>query len=326
VCVCACTRAMSVGRGKAILGWQNELGNLQVWCQALLRDFHKGEMHSLCIWLNRQFCCAGSVVFFGRFLCEGISVAITWRQAMNDWITWGQWMIESLEGNEWLNDWITWGQAMNDWITRGQAMNDWITWRQAMNDWITWGQAMNDWIICGQAMNDWITWGQWMTEWLNHSGASNEWLNHSGASNEWLNHLGASNEWLNHLGASNEWLNHLGASNEWLNHLGAMNDWMIESLGGKQWMTESLGGNEAMNYWISVVHLTLDGVNGKWRWRRNSCQIDGENSKLRRQSSEISDGNAVIYDRYLRCHSWMTPYVHNTGLNRWDRRASPSVP
>ena len=49
---------------------------------------------------------------------------------------------------------------------------------------------------------------------------------------------------------------------------------------------------------ISVVHLTLDGVNGKWRWRRNLCQIDG---------------NAVIYDRYLRCHFWMTPYVHNTG-------------
>ena len=63
---------------------------------------------------------------------------------------------------------------------------------------------------------------------------------------------------------------------------------------------------------ISVVHLTLDGVNGKWRWRRNLCQIDGENSKLRRQSSEFSDGNAVIYDRYLRCHFWMTPYVHNT--------------
>jgi hypothetical protein len=52
----------------------------------------------------------------------------------------------------------------------------------------------------------------------------------------------------------------------------------------------------------SVVHLTLDGVNGKWRWRRNLCQIDGENSKLRRQSSEFSDGNAVIYGRYLRCH------------------------
>ena len=50
----------------------------------------------------------------------------------------------------------------------------------------------------------------------------------------------------------------------------------------------------------SVVHLTLDGVNGKWRWRRNLCQFDGENSKIRRQSSEFSDGNAVIYDRYLR--------------------------
>jgi hypothetical protein len=71
----------------------------------------------------------------------------------------------------------------------------------------------------------------------------------------------------------------------------------------------------------SVVHLTLDGVNGKWRWRRNLhththtrnlCQIDDENSKLRRQSSEFSDGNAVIYDLYLRCHFWMTPYVHNT--------------
>jgi len=60
------------------------------------------------------------------------------------------------------------------------------------------------------------------------------------------------------------------------------------------------------------VHLTLDGVNGNWRWRRNLCQIDGENSKLRRQSSEFSAGNAVIYDRYLRCHFWMTPYVHNT--------------
>jgi len=46
----------------------------------------------------------------------------------------------------------------------------------------------------------------------------------------------------------------------------------------------------------SVVHLTLDGVNGKWRWRRNLCQIDGENSKLRRQSSEFSDGNVFIYD------------------------------
>jgi len=32
------------------------------------------------------------------------------------------------------------------------------------------------------------------------------------------------------------------------------------------------------------------------------CQIDGENSKLRRQSSEFSDGDAIIYDRYLRCH------------------------
>ena len=63
---------------------------------------------------------------------------------------------------------------------------------------------------------------------------------------------------------------------------------------------------------ISVVHLTLDGVNGKWRWRRNLCQIDGENSKLRRQSSEFSDVNPVIYDRYLQCHFWMTPYVHNT--------------
>ena len=65
----------------------------------------------------------------------------------------------------------------------------------------------------------------------------------------------------------------------------------------------------------SVVHLTLDGVNGKWRWRRNLCQIDGENSKLRRQSSEFSDGNAVIYDRYLRCHFRMTPNVHNNGRN-----------
>jgi len=42
------------------------------------------------------------------------------------------------------------------------------------------------------------------------------------------------------------------------------------------------------------------------------CQIDGENNKLRRQSSEFSDGNTVIYDCYLRCHFWMTPYVHNT--------------
>jgi len=66
---------------------------------------------------------------------------------------------------------------------------------------------------------------------------------------------------------------------------------------------------------ISVVHLTLDSFNGKWRWRRNLCQIDGENSKLRRQSSEFSDGNAVIYDRYLRRHFWMTPYVHNTGYD-----------
>jgi len=49
------------------------------------------------------------------------------------------------------------------------------------------------------------------------------------------------------------------------------------------------------SYAISVVHLTLDGVNGKWRWRRNSCQIDGEISKLRRQSSEFSDGKR----RYL---------------------------
>ena len=63
------------------------------------------------------------------------------------------------------------------------------------------------------------------------------------------------------------------------------------------------------------MHLTLDGINGKWRWRRNSCQIEGENSKLRRQSSEFSDGNAVFYDCYLRCHFWMTPYVHNTGIN-----------
>ena len=64
---------------------------------------------------------------------------------------------------------------------------------------------------------------------------------------------------------------------------------------------------------ISVVYLTLDGVNGKWRWRRNLCQFDGENSRFRRQSSELSDGNTVIYDRYFRCHFWMTPYVHNTG-------------
>jgi len=68
---------------------------------------------------------------------------------------------------------------------------------------------------------------------------------------------------------------------------------------------------DAQGMIISVVHLTLDGVNGKWRWR----QIDGENSKLRRQSSEFSDGNAVIYDRNLRCHFWMTPYVHNTDDN-----------
>ena len=83
----------------------------------------------------------------------------------------------------------------------------------------------------------------------------------------------------------------------------------------------------------SVVHLTLDGVNGKWRWRRNLCQIDGKNSKLRRRSSEFSDGNAVIYDRYLRCHFWMTPYVHNTGQYvfvacigwRWDVRHIKSI-
>jgi hypothetical protein len=31
-------------------------------------------------------------------------------------------------------------------------------------------------------------------------------------------------------------------------------------------------------------------------------QIDGKNSKLRRQLSEFSDGNAVIHGRYLRCH------------------------
>ena len=68
---------------------------------------------------------------------------------------------------------------------------------------------------------------------------------------------------------------------------------------------------------VSVVHLTLDGVNGKWRWRRNLRQIDGENSKSRCQSSEFSDGNAVNYDRYLRCHFWMTPYVHNTGSSTW---------
>jgi hypothetical protein len=61
----------------------------------------------------------------------------------------------------------------------------------------------------------------------------------------------------------------------------------------------------------SVVHLTLDGVNGKWRWRRNS--MSNWQWKLRCQSSEFSDGNAVIYNRYLRCHFWMTPYVHNTG-------------
>jgi len=37
---------------------------------------------------------------------------------------------------------------------------------------------------------------------------------------------------------------------------------------------------------ISVVHLTLDGVNGKWRWRGNLCQIDGEivNYAVNRQS------------------------------------------
>jgi len=70
-----------------------------------------------------------------------------------------------------------------------------------------------------------------------------------------------------------------------------------------------------MPFTTSVVHLTLDGVNGKWWWRRNDCQIDGENNKLCRQSSEFSDGNAVIYDRYLRCHFWMTPYVHNTFYN-----------
>ena len=71
------------------------------------------------------------------------------------------------------------------------------------------------------------------------------------------------------------------------------------------------GGNR-----ISVVHLTLDGVNGKWCWRRNLCQIDGESSKLRRQSSEFSDGNAVIYDSYLRCLFWMTPYVHSSDTHK----------
>jgi len=45
----------------------------------------------------------------------------------------------------------------------------------------------------------------------------------------------------------------------------------------------------------------------------DAFQIDGENSKLRRQSSEFSEGNAVNYDRYLWCHFWMTPYVRNTG-------------
>ena len=39
------------------------------------------------------------------------------------------------------------------------------------------------------------------------------------------------------------------------------------------------------SYIYSIVHLTLDGVNGKWCWRRNLCQIDGESSKLRRLSS-----------------------------------------
>jgi len=36
----------------------------------------------------------------------------------------------------------------------------------------------------------------------------------------------------------------------------------------------------------SVVHLTHDGVNGKWRWRRNLRQIDGEivNYAVNRQS------------------------------------------
>jgi len=70
--------------------------------------------------------------------------------------------------------------------------------------------------------------------------------------------------------------------------------------------------NESCSNMFSVVHLTLDGVNGKWRWRRNLCQIYSGNNKLRRQSSEFNDNNAVIYDRYLRCHFWMTPYVHNT--------------
>jgi hypothetical protein len=37
------------------------------------------------------------------------------------------------------------------------------------------------------------------------------------------------------------------------------------------------------------------------------------NYAVNRQSLEFSDGNAVIYDRYLRCHFLLTPYVHNTG-------------
>ena len=74
-------------------------------------------------------------------------------------------------------------------------------------------------------------------------------------------------------------------------------------------------GTHTVHILTSVVHLTLDGVNGKWRWRRISCQIDGESSRLRRQLSEFSDGNAVIYNRYLRCHFWKTPYVHNTDLD-----------
>ena len=81
--------------------------------------------------------------------------------------------------------------------------------------------------------------------------------------------------------------------------------------------------NSGALIFLSVVQLTLDGVNGKWRWRRNLCQIDGENSKLRRQSSEFSDSNAIIYDPYLRCHFWMTPDVHNTDLStpRTPRRS-----
>ena len=67
----------------------------------------------------------------------------------------------------------------------------------------------------------------------------------------------------------------------------------------------------------SVVHLTLDGV----IYVKLTVKI--VNYAVNRQS--VSDGNAVIYGRYLLCHLLMTLYVHDTSFNPTAAVLIPSL-